>query len=56
MKVRLESDIVNDKFTEYLYESYDIQDREKTVTEVPIPSKEDIDAIADDEEFNILLV
>ena len=56
MKVRLESDIVNDKFTEYLYESYDIQDREKTVTEVPIPSKEDIDTIADDEEFNILLV
>ena len=56
MKVRLESDIVNDKFTEYLYESYDIQDREKTVTEVPIPSKEDIDTIDDDEEFNILLV
>ena len=56
MKVRLESDIVNDKFTEYLYESYDIQDREKTVTEVPIPSTEDIDTITDDEEFNILLV
>ena len=31
-KITLTSDIVNDKFTEYLYESYDIQDREKTVT------------------------
>lgn len=56
MKVRLESGIVNDKFTKYVYDSYDIQDREKTVTYVPIPSKGDIDAMLSDECFNILLV
>ena len=41
-KITLTSDIVNDKFTEYLYESYDIQDRDKTVTEIPIPSDDDM--------------
>ena len=44
-KITLTSDIVNDKFTEYLYESYDIQDREKTVTEIPIPSDDDMNEI-----------
>ena len=53
-KIILTSDIVNDKFTEYLYESYDIQDREKTVTEIPIPSKDDMDEIINKVLLNIL--
>lgn len=55
-KIILTSDIVNDKFTEYLYESYDIQDREKTVTEIPLPSKDDMDEIMNDKDFNIFLI
>lgn len=55
-KITLTSDIVNDKFTEYLYESYDIQDREKTVTEIPLPSKDDMDEIMNDKDFNIFLI
>jgi len=38
-----------------LYESYDIQDKEKTVTEVPIPSKEDMEEMNKDN-WNILLI
>lgn len=53
--VRLESKIVNDKFTQYLYDCYDIQDKEKTVTDVPIPSKEDMDAVMNSN-WNIILV
>ena len=30
----LESNIVNDKYTEYVYEAFDIQNREKTITEL----------------------
>lgn len=55
-KITLTSDIVNDKFTEYLYESYDIQDREKTLTEIPLPSKDDMDEIMNDKDFNIFLI
>lgn len=55
-KITLTSDIVNDKFTEYLYESYDIQDREKTVTEIPIPSDNDMNEIMNDKDFNIFLI
>lgn len=55
-KITLTSDIVNDKFTEYLYESYDIQDREKTVTEIPIPSDDDMNEIMNDKDFNIFLI
>lgn len=36
-KIQLSSDIVNDKFTEFLYHAYDIQNKEKTITEIPIP-------------------
>lgn len=31
----LQSNIANDKFTEYVYQKYDIQDREQTIVEVP---------------------
>ena len=44
-KVVLESSIVNDRYTEFLYGAYDIQNKEKTVTYVPIPSMEDLNAI-----------
>ena len=30
----LESNIINDKYTEYVYEAFDIQNREKTITEL----------------------
>jgi ABC-type ATPase with predicted acetyltransferase domain len=54
-KIVLESNIVNDNYTQFLYDSYDIQNREKTVTEVPIPSKEDMEAMNKDD-WNILLI
>ena len=54
-KIVLESNIVNDNYTQFLYDSYDIQNREKTVTEVPIPLKEDMEAMNKDD-WNILLI
>ena len=54
-KITLESKIENDNYTQFLYDNYDIQNREKTVTEVPIPSKEDMEAMKNDD-WNILLI
>lgn len=54
-KIVLESKIENDNYTQFLYDNYDIQNREKTITEVPIPSKEDIEAMRNDD-WNILLI
>ena len=54
-KITLESKIENDVYTEYLYTNYDIQDKEKTVTEVPIPSKEDMEEM-NKSDWNILLI
>lgn len=54
-KIILESEIVNDNFTKYLYDNYDIQNKELTTTEVPIPSMEDIDAMNKDD-WNIMLI
>lgn len=51
-KVVLTSHINNDKYTEYLYENYDIQNKETTVTEVPMPNMDELDAI----DWNIMLV
>lgn len=34
--IRLESEIANDKYTEYVYDAFDIQNREKTVVEIPV--------------------
>ena len=54
-KIILESNIVLDKYCQFLFDNYDIQNREKTVTEVPIPSKEDIEEMNKDN-WNILLI
>lgn len=54
-KVVLESSIVNDRYTEFLYGAYDIQNKEKTVTYVPIPSMEDLNAMNEDD-WNIMLI
>lgn len=54
-KILLESKIVNDNFTKYLYDNYDIQNKELTMTEVPIPSEEDIKEMNNDN-WNILLI
>lgn len=34
-KIKLESKIINDKYTEYIYDSYDIQNRDKTEITIP---------------------
>ena len=34
MKIKLKSDIINDDYTNYVYEAVDIQNQEETVTEV----------------------
>lgn len=54
-KIILESNIVNDNYTQYLYDNYDIQNKESTTTEVPIPSKEDMEEMSKDD-WNILLI
>lgn len=54
-KITLTSNIENDNYTEFLYHNYDIQNKEKTVTEVPIPSKEDMEEMNKDD-WNILLI
>lgn len=54
-KVILKSEIVNDKFTEYLYSNYDIQNKDFTTTEVPIPSIDDMNKM-EETNWNILLI
>lgn len=54
-KIILESNIINDNFTQFLYDNYDIQNKELTTTEVPIPSKVDVEAMKNDD-WNILLI
>jgi ABC-type lipoprotein export system ATPase subunit len=54
-KIILESKIVNDNFTSYLYENYDIQNRDITTTEVPMPSKEDMEEM-NKSHWNIMLI
>ena len=34
MKIELKSNIINDNYTNYVYEAFDIQNQEETVTEV----------------------
>ena len=55
-KIILESDIKRDAYTEYVCDHYDIQDREKCITEVPMPSSEDMEALNADGEWNVLLI
>ena len=54
-KIILESPIVIDQYCEYVFNNYDIQNRDKTVTEVPIPPKEDMEMINNDD-WNIMLI
>lgn len=54
-KIKLESNFTVDKYCEYLFDHYDIQNKEKTVTEIPIPSQEDIDEM-NKTDWNILLI
>lgn len=54
-KFILESNINRDKYTEYVCDHYDIQDREKCMTEVPFPTREDIQEMMDSQ-WNILLI
>lgn len=52
-KITLSSKIDIDNYCEYVFNNYDIQDREKTVTEVPIPRGEELDMMRD---WNVFLV
>jgi ABC-type ATPase with predicted acetyltransferase domain len=54
-KILLESKIVNDNFTQYLYDNYDIQNKDFTSTEVPIPSDEDMQEMLSTD-WNIMLI
>ena len=54
-KLRLESKIVNDNFTEYIYHNYDIQNKEVTITEVPMPCDDDLQVMNNDD-WNIFLI
>lgn len=54
-KITLRSEIVNDKYTEYLYKHYDIQTKDYTATDVPLIPKDDWDKM-NSGEWNILLI
>ena len=54
-KILLESNFDADNYCEYLFNNYDIQLKDKTVTEIPIPSKEDIDEM-NSTHWNIMLI
>lgn len=36
MNIELRSKIINDKYTEYVYEAFDIQNKEETVVSIPM--------------------
>lgn len=54
-KIVLKSNIVTDKYCEYLFHNYDIQNRECTITEVPLPSQDDLKSI-NNSSWNIMLI
>lgn len=54
-KITLRSEIVNDKYTEYLYKHYDIQTKDYTATDVPLIPQDDWDKM-NNGEWNILLI
>ena len=54
-KIMLESLITQDSYCDYVFNNYDIQNKERTITDVPIPSKEDM-AQMDKDDWNILLI
>lgn len=54
-KKTLTSEIVNDKYTEYLYKHYDIQTKDYTSTDIPLISQGDWGKMNEDN-WNILLI
>ena len=54
-KITLRFEIVNDKYTEYLYKHYDIQTKDYTATDVPLIPQDDWDKM-NSGEWNILLI
>jgi len=54
-KIVLESKVDADDYCEYLFNNYDITLKDKTRTEVPLPSKEDIDEM-NSSHWNIMLI
>lgn len=54
-KITLRSEIVNDKYTEYLYKHYDIQTKDYTATDVPLIPQDDWEKM-NSGEWNILLI
>ena len=54
-KILLESKIVVDKYCEYIFNNYDIQNRDITTTEVPLPSHEDMEEM-NSSHWNIMLI
>lgn len=54
-KITLRSEIVNDKYTEYLYKHYDIQTKDYTATDVPLIPQDDWGKM-NSGEWNILLI
>lgn len=53
LQIILENNILTDKYTEYLCDNYDIQNREKTKVSIPMINIEELNAISD---WNILLI
>jgi len=35
-KIILKNKIINDKYTDYVYEAFDIQNKEETTVEIPV--------------------
>lgn len=54
-KILLESKITIDKYCEFLFNNYDIQNKEFTMTEIPLPSEEDMKEVMGSE-WNIMLI
>lgn len=54
-KKTLTSEIINDKYTEYLYKHYDIQTKDYTSTDIPLISQGDWGKMNEDN-WNILLI
>ena len=54
-KILLESKIIVDKYCEYIFNNYDIQNRDITTTEVPLPSHEDMEEM-NSSDWNIMLI
>lgn len=54
--MKLVSRIENDKYTEYLYDHYDIQNREISESEIPMPSDADLTNLLTNDDWNIFLI